>query len=167
MILLNTLYCIPGRLCSIVYISCLSICRPLTVFPFKAISWGLNPRIVQVKFEVVPAGSTTISPCNQQLALINFSAVSVHVFFVVCKLKSCRFSHCEWTYFFRTPLMLSTACGHIDAVLVLLAMGANIHSVDVYHRTALHRGVRLQYNLIFWTCVVQTCFMDSLLFHSY
>ena len=38
--------------------------------------------------------------------------------------------------------MLAVAGGHVDTTLVLLGMGANIHAVDVYHRTALHRSVR-------------------------
>ena len=38
--------------------------------------------------------------------------------------------------------MLAVANGHVDGSLMLLNLGANIHAVDVYHRTALHRGVR-------------------------
>ena len=37
--------------------------------------------------------------------------------------------------------MIAAANGHIDAVLLLISIGANIHAVDAYHRTALHRGV--------------------------
>ena len=38
--------------------------------------------------------------------------------------------------------MLAVADGHTETTLVLLGMGANIHAVDVFHRTALHRAVR-------------------------
>ena len=43
----------------------------------------------------------------------------------------------------RTPLMLAVANGHVEAVLQLVEMGANIQAMDVYCRTALHRGVTL------------------------
>ena len=42
---------------------------------------------------------------------------------------------------FRTPLMAAVAHGHTDAVMLLIGMGATIDAADVYHRTALHRGV--------------------------
>ena len=42
----------------------------------------------------------------------------------------------------RTPLMVCVANGHMDAAILLLnEFGANINSVDTYHRTALHRAV--------------------------
>ena len=39
--------------------------------------------------------------------------------------------------------MSAVAHGHIDAVMQLLGVGASVDAADVYHRTALHRGVRL------------------------
>ena len=38
--------------------------------------------------------------------------------------------------------MVAVAGGHIMAVLLLLNMTANVNAVDIYQRTALHRGVR-------------------------
>ena len=42
---------------------------------------------------------------------------------------------------FRTPLMLATSSGHFECVKLLLNLGANVYAMDVYQRTALHRGV--------------------------
>ncbi len=41
----------------------------------------------------------------------------------------------------RTPLMTTVEHGHLDTLIVLLDLGANIHAQDVYRRTALHRAV--------------------------
>ena len=37
--------------------------------------------------------------------------------------------------------MISVFHGHVDATLLLLSMGSNVHATDLYHRTAMHRGV--------------------------
>ncbi len=37
--------------------------------------------------------------------------------------------------------MLSVSHGNLDSSLLLIEMGANIHAIDAYHRTAMHRGV--------------------------
>ena len=45
------------------------------------------------------------------------------------------------TLLYRTPLMASVGNGFVDCVNLLLAEGANIQALDVYHRSALHRAV--------------------------
>ncbi len=45
------------------------------------------------------------------------------------------------TVSFRTPLMIAVANGHLDSLMVLLGLGANIQAQDIYRRTALHRAV--------------------------
>ena len=37
--------------------------------------------------------------------------------------------------------MTAVAHGHMDTMLALLDLGANIHAQDVYRRTGLHRAV--------------------------
>ena len=44
--------------------------------------------------------------------------------------------------------MTAVAHGHMDTMLVLLDLGANIHAQDVYRRTALHRAVSIDFQII-------------------
>ena len=37
--------------------------------------------------------------------------------------------------------MASVGNGFVDCVNLLLAEGANLHALDIYHRSALHRAV--------------------------
>ena len=61
----------------------------------------------------------------------------------------------RYLFMFRTPLMTAVAHGHMDTMLVLLDLGANIHAQDVYRRTALHRAVSKTY--MFCVCVIHNC----------
>lgn len=45
------------------------------------------------------------------------------------------------TFLYRTPLMASVGNGFVDCVNLLLAEGANVQALDIYHRSALHRAV--------------------------
>lgn len=51
--------------------------------------------------------------------------------------------------FFRTPLMLAVAYGHIDAVSLLLEKEASVDAADILGCTALHRGVISHFILCF------------------
>jgi len=43
--------------------------------------------------------------------------------------------------FRRTPLMLAVFRGHVETTSFLISAGANIHAVDIYHRTSIHMAV--------------------------